>query len=421
MAGLYTITETTDSNYTTTISCDDSTTAAGNSINVDVGLGEELECIFTNTIKQGKIIVEKQVLPNGHGQTFNFSGEVNGTLGDEDTLKKDVNPGTYTVSESLFSTSGYKLKSIVCDDGQSTNPSTGDIQTGVATFKVEPGETVRCVFTNEMFGSITAHKYHDLNLDKDQDSDEPDLQGWEMRLYSGNDCIEGNYMSGQDTDSEGNVVFYSIIPGQSYSIKETGKDGWTNVTDLCQNFTVTPGEAKQIDFGNIQYGKISGYKYNDLDGDGVWDDGEPALDGWSITASTTLKSLLDTTDENGYYEFNQLLPGDYIVSETNKAGWVQISPLEDKCIFNNLKPGDTHECNFGNQAEYFTLDISKSDDADPVSLGDIITYTIKWSLSSNVAINNVTITEEFAGNPSSLLIDDIWVNSSIKQSRVDSN
>ena len=54
-----------------------------------------------------------------------------------------------------------------------------------------------------------------------------------------------------------------------------------------------------------------------------------------------------------------------------------------------------------------------SDDADPVSLGDIITYTIKWSLSSNVAINNVTITEEFAGNPYSLLIDDIWVNSSI--------
>ena len=124
-------------------------------------------------------------------------------------------------------------------------------------------------------------------------------------------------MSGQDTDSEGNVVFYSIILARVTRL-ETGKDGWTNVTDLCQ---ILHNSGKTIDFGNIQYGKISGYKYNDLDGDGVWDDGEPALDGWSITASTTLKSLLDTTDENGYYEFNQLLPGDYIVSETNKAGW----------------------------------------------------------------------------------------------------
>ncbi len=224
----------------------------GSTLIVDVVPGEEVVCTFTNTIEKGTIIVEKQVLPDGHLQTFNFTGEVSGTLGDDDQLEKDVLPGTYTVSEINPSTSGYQLKSIVCDDGSSNSPSTVDLQNGKATFNIEPNETVTCVFTNEIFGSVTAHKYHNLNQDEDQDIGEPNLQGWAMTLYMGNDCKETDILSGPIyTDVNGDATFFSIIPGNNYSIKETLKDGWENVSDICQNFTVNPGESKQIDFGNI--------------------------------------------------------------------------------------------------------------------------------------------------------------------------
>ncbi len=57
-------------------------------------------------------------------------------------------PGTYTSTEADPSPILFALTSIICNDGSSANPSTGNLATRTATFKLDPGETVRCVFTN---------------------------------------------------------------------------------------------------------------------------------------------------------------------------------------------------------------------------------------------------------------------------------
>src|SRR5205085_6997785 len=44
--------------------------------------------------------------------------------------------------------SGWSLTSILCDDPTSLNASSGDIATRAATYKLDPGETVTCIFTN---------------------------------------------------------------------------------------------------------------------------------------------------------------------------------------------------------------------------------------------------------------------------------
>ena len=41
---------------------------------------------------------------------------------------------------------GYSLTEISCDDGESAEPSTGDVPGHKATFQIEAGETVTCVF-----------------------------------------------------------------------------------------------------------------------------------------------------------------------------------------------------------------------------------------------------------------------------------
>jgi hypothetical protein len=43
---------------------------------------------------------------------------------------------------------------IVCDDGTSTTPSTTNVGTRTATFKLDPGETITCVFTNRQRGDV---------------------------------------------------------------------------------------------------------------------------------------------------------------------------------------------------------------------------------------------------------------------------
>ena len=101
-------------------------------------------------ILTGKVIIEKQTLPNGAAGTFNFNQNVAGT--DDFTLSDNgqkefanVLPGTYSVSEDALA--GFALKSIECTDP--TTNTTVNLGTGTASINVGSGETVTCVFTNE--------------------------------------------------------------------------------------------------------------------------------------------------------------------------------------------------------------------------------------------------------------------------------
>ncbi len=82
-----------------------------------------------------------------------------------------------------------------------------------------------------------------------------------------------------------------------------------------------------------QAGKIKGSKWNDEDGDGVWDAGEPALEDWTIYLDSNNNGQLDpgehsaTTDRDGSYSLNLLQPGTYTVAEVLQPGWSQTRPL----------------------------------------------------------------------------------------------
>ncbi|NEZ02526.1 hypothetical protein G4Y73_00010, partial [Wenzhouxiangella sp. XN201] len=57
--------------------------------------GETVTCVFTNT-QRGSITVEKQTLPKGSLQAFDFTGDVAGSLTDGNSITVLVDPGTYT-------------------------------------------------------------------------------------------------------------------------------------------------------------------------------------------------------------------------------------------------------------------------------------------------------------------------------------
>jgi hypothetical protein len=90
--------------------------------------------------EKGRIEIEKKTVPSGDPATFGFTGDITATLGDGQSDGKAVDAGTYTVSETALA--GWTLTDITCNDTNSTDAG------NTATFKVEAGETVRCVFTN---------------------------------------------------------------------------------------------------------------------------------------------------------------------------------------------------------------------------------------------------------------------------------
>ena len=110
------------------------------------------------------------------------------------------------------------------------------------------------------------------------------------------------------------------------------------------NLSLTNGQvATGEDFGNQQLGEIHGTKWNDLNGNGVWDAGEPALAGWTIYLDTNHNGQLDAgepstvTDAQGNYAFTNLIPGQYTVAEVVQPGWRATSP-ELLYFFHNPTP-----------------------------------------------------------------------------------
>jgi hypothetical protein len=79
-------------------------------------------------------------------------------------------------------------------------------------------------------------------------------------------------------------------------------------------------------------GEIHGSKWNDIDGDGVWDAGELGLEGWTIYLDQNNNGELDDgelstlTDANGNYSFLNLAPDTYTVAEVLIPGWKQTYP-----------------------------------------------------------------------------------------------
>lgn len=144
----------------------------------------------------------------------------------------------------------------------------------------------------------------------------------------------------------------------------------------CQDLTQTiddptcaqePGEEEGEEQGGGEEGEeggqepvlgsISGYKYNDLNKNSQIDEGEPAISGWTILLEKEEKEVegwqvvaQTTTNDQGYYIFENLEEGNYRVSEVlpEESNWEQTYP-ENSSWEVSLQEGDNiSDINFAN-------------------------------------------------------------------------
>ena len=175
-------------------------------------------------------------------------------------------------------------------------------------------------------GGASGEVYNDLNDSGNLDPGDPGLSGWEVDLYDSND----NFIASQLTDANGDFDFQGLNPG-TYTVEEVVQAGWTQTAPPSLTFTisVTAGStATGLDFGNFQNITISGQAYDDLNGNGTEEPGEPGLKDWTIDLFDVHGDLIatTTTDANGDYNFADLGPGSYTVEEELQPGWIQTQP-----------------------------------------------------------------------------------------------
>jgi protocatechuate 3,4-dioxygenase beta subunit len=286
-----------------------------------------------------------------------------------------LKPGTYTVRE--VPPEGY----------YPSYPSGGEyiVELGCG------GCAMRC-FYNAPYGSICGYKFWDKNCNGEWDDGEPPIEGVQICLYpgvNGNDVLNENGTNNgmcTTTDETGKYCFEDLKPGY-YLVYETPPEGFYPTTPNPVPVELGCGENRtRVNFGNANYGSISGTKYLDENCNGEWDEGEPGIPDVRICidiedANDEVVPAIENningefprctlTDENGDFYFGDLKPGTYIVTVDESTAPENTYPSTDTSVEVPLGCGeDVTGILFGN-APYGEITGLKLVDTDGDDAGD---------------------------------------------------
>ncbi|NQU26506.1 MAG: hypothetical protein HQ567_34905 [Candidatus Nealsonbacteria bacterium] len=182
-------------------------------------------------------------------------------------------------------------------------------------------------------GEVRGHKWHDLNGSGAWEAGEPGLQGWSVYLDTNDNRQRDDGELFDTTDANGDYAILDVPPGTYVAVEES-QAGWMQTSPADgHSVTITDRDViDNVDFGNFQYGAVSGLKYSDLDGNGTQDASEPGLDGWVVYADVDGDGLrdadepFDVTSNGGVYAITNLPPGLYPIHEQPQPNWIQTAP-----------------------------------------------------------------------------------------------
>ena len=185
--------------------------------------GEELECVFTNTRKTGRLTVEKDLIPSEDPGKFDLKigDETVVTDGGDGASNFRILPtGDYDVSELAgtgTSLGDYNSK-VVCTNGQANDPGTS-----LDDVHVTENSDITCTFTN-------TRKTGKLTVEKDLISSLPDEHGlFDLRI--GDETVVDDGGDGASASR--------VLPTGDYDVSELGGTGTSlgdyNSKVVCSN------------------------------------------------------------------------------------------------------------------------------------------------------------------------------------------
>ncbi|MBN1324416.1 MAG: DUF11 domain-containing protein, partial [Methanotrichaceae archaeon] len=224
---------------------------------------------------------------------------------------ENLGPGKYKVRENA-----------VPEWNQSTTPTEYDVTVA--------GNVTGIDFGNRGFFNISGSKFYDLSANGVRDLGEPGIENWSIEL----DILDpaGVNSTGNTTaftDPSGHYIFENLGPGE-YKVREMAVPEWNQSTTPTEYEINVTGNVTGIDFGNRGIFTLTGSKFYDLNANGILDPGEPGIENWSIildildpSGMITTGNTTSQTDPSGLYAFENLGPGQYIVREDERPGWVR--------------------------------------------------------------------------------------------------
>jgi len=304
----------------------------------------------------GKIIVEKQTLPDGSSQSFEFDpswSATNFNLTDGQQNNSGwLSPGNYSVVEIV--PTSWDFTSAFCS-----------IEGQIGTFPYTPGENISlgagniitCIFTNTQRGHIIIDKVTVPSLDPQSFTFVTSGTG-----YSGFSLTDAAAPNDQE-----------LVPG-TYSVAETVPAGWDLTGAVCARpgipsaYIYTPGsdivlaagETVTCTFTNTKKGKITIVKDaepNDCqdftftkswNGTFVLDDNSGVVE---CTDTDRPQSIEFVLSANNSYGVTETIPNDYWKLKSITCVGASDYTTTTSGVTINLKPGEDITCTFLNEKQ----------------------------------------------------------------------
>ena len=200
-------------------------------------------------------------------------------------------------------------------------------------------------------GDISGIVWYDWDEDGSQEPGEDGISGVTVDLYEDSDCDHSadssTPISSTVTASDGSYVFHDFMPG-CYIVEETDPTGYQSTTPNTRYVQLVvygpSGSAVDNDFGDANFAQLGDFAYVDTNGNGQQDSGENTglanvpitVTGHTVTGVDVV--ITTTTDANGNYLVEHLVPGTYTVTVGSTAGYQLTSPNPQTTT---LEPGES--------------------------------------------------------------------------------
>ncbi|MEG2348218.1 MAG: SdrD B-like domain-containing protein [Clostridia bacterium] len=189
-------------------------------------------------------------------------------------------------------------------------------------------------------GSIGNFVWNDLNKNGLYDAGEPGVNGIKVELYDQNNNLLQTTTTANDflnnpgyysfTNLEAGNYYVKFIPYSPYNLtiqkanvangsKPNQTTGITDLITLTNNQSIITVNAGVVE-NTINDGSIGNFVWNDLNKNGLYDAGEPGVNGIKVELYDQNNHLLQTTttandslNNPGYYNFINLAAGNYYV------------------------------------------------------------------------------------------------------------